>query len=880
MKTRFIPSQRIKGSDKELFIINYDGSTIELQRTSNLYEPLVVRLNGELLDTIPSKQNKEIEFTTPYGKHILQVWNERVENNLIPKAFVKDGIAAVIDGVPVQNTLADPVSRFKTGKIFIWLLTALLFVKAFIIPLTSNNLSLEGETRVFLFVNIILFIISLSAALTFQLNPLRSVWMALIVSVLEFADYIVAVVASKDIGIVVILFLVLRLSIIASLIFSLRNLKLILNFSDDEFLNTTEKPLAQKKAKRINIRLKYILIPVISLLILGGLYFVITEIINRSKTPSIERDSSLQFRTDLKLPELIPYRKGDKWGYANKNGKVIVEPKYTEVDFFSDNRFFRVKKNKLVGIIDNQGREAIPCLYKDIEKVQDKDLFIAKDTLGFNGVINTENKIIIPFEYSSLEKHPNRDLYIALKEKWGVIDEKSNIIIPFSYSSLEFCNEFIIASRQLKVAFYYGLLNYDGSVRLDFQSLELEKTEYLKSHLLVGSKEIKIYNPIFSKYESEKYYGIIDKNGKNILPIEYNYLLSMSDGNYIEISKTDYLTYEYKKGAINSDGEIIVPCIYDNIYPSSSDDKYITVQRNDLYGVVNIWSVLVIPTIYYFILSQKQGANYYFAVTDRYKHKMGLLNEGRNIVIPFEYNMIKVSDKYHNWIIISKNGRKGVIDFNNNIIIPTEYFDVLDLSEGCSAVKYVSQDSIAKILESTMITNLGYLEEIHKGLLYGYSMIGGISRNPDYKYKNYTALELSNALSDTLARRNFFELNSKFLGDLGSNYESFCICIIIGNYWSQLPGKWGYFDERGELIIDFIYDDAKSFKDGYAKVKFNNKWGVINRKGQVVIPIKYRDDYYSLSKVDGYDLFEIKRKDEWTIDYVDLNGVEYFEEVK
>ena len=351
MKTRFIPSQRIKGSDKELFIINYEGSTFEIQRTSNLYEPVIIRLNGELLDTIPSKQNKEIEFSTPAGNHKIQIWNERVENNLIPKIFVKDGIAAVIDGIPVQNTLADPITRFKTGKTFIWLLTALLFLKAIIIPLTSQQLSLEGEARVFLFVNIILFVLSLSAALTFQLNPLRSVWIALVVSIIEFASYILAVVAIKEIDIVVILFTVLRLAILASLIFSLRNLKLILNFSDDEYQVASEKPLIPKRVKRFSIPKKYIAISLLTLVIIVGGYFAITEIIKSSKYPSIDRDSSLEFRTDLKLPELIPYRKGDKWGYCNKNKKIpkiIIKNQYgdsknTQNIYFENSEIFKTQ---------------------------------------------------------------------------------------------------------------------------------------------------------------------------------------------------------------------------------------------------------------------------------------------------------------------------------------------------------------------------------------------------------------------------------------------------------------------------------------------------------------------------------------------------------
>lgn len=35
-----------------------------------------------------------------------------------------------------------------------------------------------------------------------------------------------------------------------------------------------------------------------------------------------------------KLPELIPYRKGDKWGYADSTGKIVIAPTYDGVSFF------------------------------------------------------------------------------------------------------------------------------------------------------------------------------------------------------------------------------------------------------------------------------------------------------------------------------------------------------------------------------------------------------------------------------------------------------------------------------------------------------------------------------------------------------------------
>ncbi|MDP2365233.1 MAG: WG repeat-containing protein, partial [Ignavibacteria bacterium] len=103
--------------------------------------------------------------------------------------------------------------------------------------------------------------------------------------------------------------------------------------------------------------------------------------------------------------------------------------------------------------------------------------------------------------------------------------------------------------------------------------------------------------------------------------------------------------------------------------------------------------------------------------------------------------------------------------------------------------------------------------------------------------------------------------------------EGFVLTIVLGDWRSALPGKWGYFNDKGEQLINFIYDEAKSFENGLAQVRLNNKWGVINKNGEVVIPIRYGE----LKKVKDFDLFEVKRNNK-TAGFVDLNGVEYFEE--
>ena len=54
--------------------------------------------------------------------------------------------------------------------------------------------------------------------------------------------------------------------------------------------------------------------------------------------------------------------------------------------------------------------------------------------------------------------------------------------------------------------------------------------------------------------------------------------------------------------------------------------------------------------------------------------------------------------------------------------------------------------------------------------------------------------------------------------------------------------KYGYYDRKGNLVIDLQYSDATIFYEGYATVKVNDKWTIIEKDGSM--PFKSSDwDY-------------------------------------
>jgi len=57
--------------------------------------------------------------------------------------------------------------------------------------------------------------------------------------------------------------------------------------------------------------------------------------------------------------ELIPYRKGDKWGFCTPDKKTVITPKYDGAWTFSEG-FARVKLNGKWGFIDKTVKVIVP----------------------------------------------------------------------------------------------------------------------------------------------------------------------------------------------------------------------------------------------------------------------------------------------------------------------------------------------------------------------------------------------------------------------------------------------------------------------------------------------------------------------------------------
>ena len=95
----------------------------------------------------------------------------------------------------------------------------------------------------------------------------------------------------------------------------------------------------------------------------------------------------------------------------------------------------------------------------------------------------------------------------------------------------------------------------------------------------------------------------------------------------------------------------------------------------------------------------------------------------------------------------------------------------------------------------------------------------------------------SQDLKEYLFKYNFDKEQLIFISDVSYNFTSF---LSENRFFIEN----GYVDENLEPKTPFCFDDGKDFKEGLAAVCINGKWGYINNKGEIVVDFQYGEAHY------------------------------------
>lgn len=344
-------------------------------------------------------------------------------------------------------------------------------------------------------------------------------------------------------------------------------------------------------------------------------------------------------------------------------------------------------------------------------------------------------------------------------------------------------------------------------------------------------------------------WGFIDKLGKEIISCKYDEVNHFQFGVCVVESNE-------KSGIIDKYGKSIIPIKYDWIDGFSfSNDSLSRASLNGRQGILNVEGKVVIPFEYEEIFDFKEGL-----VLARKDDKYGCIDKSNNVIIPFEYQSAGAGNEFSEGLIaLQKDGKFGYLDKKGNVVIGfDEKYTGYPFLSGYSTISkggfrdVVENGKISIIREpymTALINRLGqqvteFYEGDYKGFYKGYCVVeSGITRRQGLidshgnlilpvKYQLIAVIKDGLVhIIDEMGKAGFVNLRTgqftipcEYDSQSGlAFYEGLC-CV-------KNSEKWGFINMDNQLVIQYIYDWASDFNEGFAIVKRYGKYGYVDRYG-------------------------------------------------
>jgi hypothetical protein len=355
---------------------------------------------------------------------------------------------------------------------------------------------------------------------------------------------------------------------------------------------------------------------------------------------------------------LLPVRSGDKMGYIDGNGKIILPVKYESASDFTYAGMAVVSRDHQYTLIDKSGKELLPKTYDYIQIVDDRSFAVLQDTSW--GLWTVEGGLVLapiadepPYLLNACIIYKQEEKYgVCTKQGKKIVDVKMDTVIGFPPVFIEFRSkeEFVLADTSGRVLItttydsiqvvqckrHHLIYSWTGK---NFQLTEYPsgKTESLKitsfspsedrsfcfmqvdsgAAVYVDSLGLILSNKAGVLYEyfsqtlilktNAGLQGLMDTRGSEIMTIEYEDI-SPAEGDFLWVKKSGlWGTFSFK-------GKKLADCKFDEIFPF--EFNLAQVRKGKLFGLINIAGELCVAPNYIRIDISKGKGKLYLSNTN------------------------------------------------------------------------------------------------------------------------------------------------------------------------------------------------------------------------------------------------------------------------
>lgn len=328
-------------------------------------------------------------------------------------------------------------------------------------------------------------------------------------------------------------------------------------------------------------------------------------------------------------------------------------------------------------------------------------------------------------------------------------------------------------------------------------------------------------------------YGIINFEGKEIVPIEFDMFGNVSE-NIIALNKgaveKDYEKIGGKWGFWHIEGREIIAPKYEEA--TIFKEGLAPVKLNGKYGFIDVNDNTIIDFKYKYAQPFYEGL-----AAVLINDKWGFINKKGDFVIQPSFDRVDNFDNGFSVVFHQKEsygyeedstyeetyGKYGLIDKKGTLKLDTIYDHIGEFKNGFAKIELKRKEGFINTKgEIAIPIQFDKVENFSEGLaVVANYMLKDSDYNFGYSQEQIDSLEqeFMNLLKD---------MSEKPDTSLSNNILDNTLLLEVMKARKQQPSEklmHGYINEKGEVVIDLQFDNAENFWNGLAKVRFGGQFG-------------------------------------------------------
>ncbi|MCE2733935.1 MAG: WG repeat-containing protein [Flammeovirgaceae bacterium] len=352
-------------------------------------------------------------------------------------------------------------------------------------------------------------------------------------------------------------------------------------------------------------------------------------------------------------------RKGKHWQTFSLKLNSAYQHKYDSFRILKQHAV--AYKQGYAGLLNNNGEEVIPCVYENVEDVNENQILVK--IKGLTGIIDWQEKWLLPPQPNGVTL-VNDKLYLLTEGKLKYLKNFQHQVIYFTNNFIQIKNNYVeeTTSRgeKWKIDAFGIVTSFVPKINQTYQHIQLptEGFSAIKKNDKWGFIDLQGRLRIANRYDSvmpftnghaafklRNKWGLLNKEDKIVLQPGYDTLLH---------ANAELLIGYTKKlgGIINYTGEVVLPIRFDLVKPW--EKQFYLLQKDSVFGWADKDGKLIVEPKYQKI---KLAGNF---IAAKILDKWGLVNWDGSQKIPAVYTTCEVSADGQ-FILVGKEIKTEVI---------------------------------------------------------------------------------------------------------------------------------------------------------------------------------------------------------------------------